>query len=156
MRVFLVLVVAGVFLAAVALLYYQQYYAEQCDAKGGAMTGFVKCKPLEDSTAIASNRAASVTEKDVALMKELFEKKYYHREMRFIDGMDYSRTEIKATNPHGGYIVLATQIQDGRLSAEIICKHNDWRGTEVITENLLDYMKNENCFMPAVEETWEE
>lgn len=104
------------------------------------------------TTAVAENRMAQITEEDAAIMRELFETKYYHREMRFIDGMDYSRTELKATNPHGEYIILATQVQDGRLSAQIICKHNDWRGTEVITEGLLGYMQNENCFMPVLEE----
>lgn len=41
----------------------------------------------------------------------------------------------------------------GPYYAEITCKHKDSEKMETITENILDYLQNENCFVPMEKES---
>lgn len=103
-----------------------------------------------DSTNIPENKTSKMyNETEVKSIIKTFENKYKTAKT-IHDGL---KTTLRAENPHGAAISLTIQpLSDGNTSIIISCNHNDWRGQEVITENILDYLTNENCFNPSLEE----
>lgn len=86
-------------------------------------------------------------------MVELFQKKYVITGGGIIDRVDGARTEIVASNQYGDSITLALEENRAGTYAEIICNHKTLGKTERITENIMDYLQNKNCFIPILEET---
>lgn len=82
-------------------------------------------------------------------MIELFQNKYHTSQITYTG----PKTILNATNVWGETVSLDIQSPDGKVIATLTCNHMDWRNQEVITENVLDYLQNKNCFTPTLEET---
>jgi hypothetical protein len=82
-------------------------------------------------------------------MIDLFENKYRTSRISFIG----PNVILNATNVWGETVLLVMQPLDDTVTATLTCNHNDWRNQEMITKNVLEYLKNKNCFSPALEET---
>ncbi|MEO9310387.1 MAG: hypothetical protein ABI337_08880 [Nitrososphaera sp.] len=112
---------------------------------------------LSFNTSTTSNIPKKKTTKaygdaEIELIVKSFKNKYKTAKIT----QDEQKTILRAETPHGISISLTIQtLSDGTTSVIIACDHNDWRGLEIITENVLDYLTNENCFNPSLEELQE-
>ena len=86
---------------------------------------------------------------EIQSMIDLFENRYDTSQRTFVGPY----VILNATNVWGETVSLVMQSMDGKVNATLTCNHMDWRNQEVITENVLDYLQNKNCFNPALEET---
>ena len=87
---------------------------------------------------------------ELKLMIDLFQNKYKTSDLK----SNGTKTILKATNPFDITVLLTIQhLPNEMASVTLTCNHNDWRGQEIINDNVFDYLKNENCFNPALEET---
>lgn len=63
-----------------------------------------------------------------------------------------NQTTLIASDPYNQTITLFLNTNENE-QIRIECMHNDWRGLEIITENVVEYFENENCYEPMLEET---
>ncbi|QLH06656.1 hypothetical protein [Nitrosopumilus ureiphilus] len=89
---------------------------------------------------------------EIQSMIDLFENRYHTSKISFAG----SNVLLNATHIGGKTVSLVIQSLDDKVTATLTCNHMDWRNQEVITENVLDYLKNVNCFNPSMEETGNE
>jgi hypothetical protein len=112
---------------------------------------------LSLNTSTTSNIPEKKTDKtysdaEIELIVKSFKNKYKTAKTT----QDDQKTILRAETPHGASISLTIRpLPDGTTSIIISCNHNDWRGLEIITGNVLDYLTNENCFNPSLEELQE-
>jgi hypothetical protein len=85
---------------------------------------------------------------EIQLMFDLFKDRYHISHISYVG----PKIILIATNVWGETISLVMQPLDDKVDATLTCNHVDWRNREVITENVLDYLKNVNCFNPTLEE----
>jgi hypothetical protein len=90
-----------------------------------------------------------IDNEEMKLMIEFFQSRY-HTSMITYSG---PYVILNATNVWGETVSLVMQPLDDIITATLTCNHNDWRKQEIITENVLDYLQNKNCFAPTLEET---
>jgi hypothetical protein len=125
----LVSIIAAIGISLTVIVFIYQYQ-QNCMAEGGSLVEPLVCDKSE-----------------YTLMTELFQKKYKPIRGSIVDGATGSKIEMMAFSPSGDSLtLLIKESRNGPYYAEITCKHKDSGKTETITEDILDYLQNENCF----------
>lgn len=130
----LVSIIAAIGISLTALVFIYQYQ-QNCRVEGGSLVEPLTC----DKT-------------NYELIMDKFREKYAPERGSVMDGTSGAIIEMIAIDSHGDSITLIIkENQNGSYYAEIICKHKDSGRTKIITENMLGYLQNENCFSTFAE-----